>query len=94
MVRPPTAALDAAVMLAVSCVKLVTVMKLTVIPEPKLTFVNASWKLVNVPLMTMLPVAPAWMVPGATVVNAGTPAVTLKPPVRVATSPPVVMVGL
>src|SRR5271157_6128025 len=93
-VRFPTAAFEATVMLAVNCVVVTLVMKLTVIPEPKLTCEKAAWKVVNTPLMTTLAVEPAWAEDGLTVVKVGTPARTEKPPVIEATSGPVVTVGV
>src|SRR5580700_4317423 len=93
-VRFPTAALEATEMLAVNCVVVTLVMKLTVIPDPKLTCEKAAWKVVNWPLMTTLAEEPAWAEDGLTVVKAGTPARTEKPPVIEATSEPVVTLGV
>ena len=69
-------------------------MKFTVTPAPKLTVVNDCWKLVMKPVMTTLAVVPACAVPGKELTSAGTPASTLNPPTFVATSAPVVTVGV
>jgi len=87
--RIPTVAFDATVMLAVNCVVVTPEMKFTVTPEPKLTVEKPAWKVVNWPLTTTLRVVPAWPKVGRTVVMAGTPASTLKPPVIEAVSGPV-----
>ena len=93
-VRAPTVAFAAMLILAVSCVALATVMKLVVIPEPKPTVEVACAKLEKAPSITTLRVAPAVPVPGVAEVSAGTPARTEKPPVMLATWPPVVTVTL
>src|ERR1035438_8021546 len=64
ILRLPTAALVATVMLAVNCVALLTVTRLTAIPDPKLTVEKPCWKVVNSPVMTILAVVPAWAVLG------------------------------
>ena len=65
IVRLPTEALAAMVMLAINCVVLFTVTKFTVIPEPKLTEEKPCWKVVNCPVTVTFTVAPACPLAGA-----------------------------
>ena len=92
--RLPTLALEATVMLAVSCVRVTPEIKFTLTPEPKLTVEKPAWKVVNSPTMTTLAVVPAWAKFGVAESSCGTPASTLKPPVIEAVSPPVTTVTL
>ena len=82
------------VILAVNCVRVTPVMKLMVIPEPRLTVEKPAWKVVNWPVMTTLSVVPACPLLGAAVRRAGMPGSTVKPPVIEAISVPVVTVTL
>ena len=83
-VRAPTGAFVAIVMFAVSCVGPETVMKLVVIPYPKLTDEIACAKLEKAPVRTTLSVVPAAPVPGVAEMRFGTPASTENPPVILA----------
>jgi hypothetical protein len=86
-------ALGEIVILAVACVASVTVRLLTVMPAPKLAVDVPGTKCVYWPTKaTLVIVCPCCPLLGVTDVTTGVPAVTEKPLVRVATSPPVVTV--